>query len=239
MTVSRANTHAELIRRTIAVVEDDQDFRLNLCRFLEKSGFDVWGTDSAENFYVSLLQKKADLVLVDLGLPGEDGLTLIERLAALQIPVVALTGTGDVCSRISGFNAGALQYFVKPADLNELVAGINSQLRYLHSPKLEDGRSGPMLDWRLDTSESMLFAPNRSKSRLTSRELDLLRCLMSARGNLFSKQDLLDAMGYSNVEGGYHRIEALLARLRSKTTRDTGMALPVRAIFGRGLVFVE
>ena len=91
MTVSRANIRTEIIKHTIAVVEDDQDFRLNLCRFLEKSGFDVWGTDSAENFYVSLLQKKADLVLVDLGLPGEDGLTLIQRLAALQIPVVALT----------------------------------------------------------------------------------------------------------------------------------------------------
>ncbi len=69
------------IEFTVAVVEDDEDIRINVCRFLTKSGLHAWGTDSAEDFYIKLLREKADLVVVDLGLPGEDGLSLVKRLA--------------------------------------------------------------------------------------------------------------------------------------------------------------
>lgn len=122
----------------ISVVEDDEDIRGNVCRYLECSGFKAWGADSAEDFYVRLLRDRADLVVVDIGLPGEDGLSLVTRLAAQGVPTVLMTARADLDSRIAGLDAGALQYFVKPVDMQELTAGIRSQLRHL-TPRAAQG----------------------------------------------------------------------------------------------------
>jgi len=220
----------------IAVVEDDEDIRANVCSFLQKSGMLAWGAESAEDFYVQSLRNKADLVVVDLGLPGEDGLSLVRRLAKGGIPVVALTARGNVESRIAGFDAGALQYYVKPADLQELAAGIRSQLRrVVVGPASE---ASEVVSWRLDQPSAQLFAPNQRAVPLTSRELDLLKCLMGARGGLVAKQLLMSVMGAQDAEDGFHRIESQLTRLRRKTLEGTGLALPVRAVFGKGLVFI-
>ena len=220
----------------IAVVEDEEDIRANVCSFLSKSGLQAWGAESAEDFYVRLLRERADLVVVDLGLPGEDGLSLVRRLAEQSVPVVVLTARGDLESRIAGLNAGALQYFVKPADLHELVAGIRSQLRRVVPRAVEGGAAAP---WRLVPAMSQLVAPNQRAVPLTSRELELLGCLMAVQGTLVTKQALTAAMGAGDVEDGFHRIESQLTRLRRKTQESTGLALPVRAVFGRGLVFVS
>ena len=193
------------------------------------------GAESAEDFYVRLLTERADLVLVDLGLPGEDGLSLVRRLAGQGVPVVVLTARGDLESRIAGLEAGALQYFVKPADMHELVAGIRSQLRRAGARPVSGAQVMP---WRLDQAAARLIAPNQRAIQLTSRELELLACLMAAKGGLVTKQTLLETMGTSDVEDGFHRIESQLTRLRRKTLDGTGTTLPVRAVFGKGLVFV-
>jgi len=220
---------------TIAVVEDDEDIRSNTCRFLQKSGFQAWGAESAEDFYVRLLRDKADLVVVDLGLPGEGGLSLVQRLAAQRVPVVVQTALGDLDHRIAGLEAGALQYFVKPTDMNELVAGIRSQLRRTGASAASRTN---LVRWRLDAAGARLVAPNQQAVRLTSRELDFVSCLLAADGGLVTKQALLEAMGHDGVEDGFHRIESMLTRLRRKTLDTTGVPLPVRAVFGRGLAFV-
>jgi DNA-binding response OmpR family regulator len=83
-----------------------------------------------------------------------------------------------------------------------------------------------------------LVAPNLRTVALTTRELELVGHLIAAKGSLVTKQGLVDAMGAGDVEDGFHRIESQLTRLRRKTLEATGMALPVRAVFGKGLVFV-
>lgn len=220
---------------TIAVVEDDEDIRGNVCRYLECSGFKAWGAESAEDFYVRLLRDRADLVVVDIGLPGEDGLSLVARLAAQGVPTVLMTARADLDSRIAGLDAGALQYFVKPVDMQELAAGVRSQLRHL-APRA--GRADALAPWRLDQAASRLVAPNQRFVELTSRELELLGCLMVTQGALVTKLTLTQAMGAEEAEDGFHRIESQLTRLRRKTLETTGTALPVRAVFGKGLVFV-
>lgn len=222
---------------TIAVVEDDDDIRVNVCSFLTKSGMHAWGAESAEDFYVRLLRERADLIVVDLGLPGESGLSLVDRLTKQGVPVIVLTARGDLESRIAGLDAGALQYFVKPADMNELVAGIRSLLR-----RTVNGLPPPSthaLPWRLDVSTARLVAPNQQAVSLTTREFDLVSCLMSAQSGLVTKQELVKAMDAGDVEDGFHRIESQLTRLRRKTVDATGLPLPVRAVFGKGLVFVS
>ena len=225
---------------TIAVVENDGDVRSSVCSFLRKSGFHAWSAESAEDFYVGLLRHDADLVVMELGLPGDAGLKLIQRLAAQSVPVIVLTARGDRESRIAALNAGALQYFVKPADLPELVAGIRSQLRYakpgVRAKAAQQEAEVP--SWRLDHASARLVAPNQGAVPLTSRELELLLRLIAANGGLVSKPDLVQAMGYADEEEGFHRIQSQLTRLRRKTMEASGMALPVRAVFGKGLVFV-
>lgn len=221
----------------IAVVEDDEDIRANVCRFLQKSGFLAWGCASAEEFYVQSLRHKADLVVVDLGLPGESGLSLVQRLTAARIPVVVQTALGDVHDRIAGLEAGALQYFVKPTDLGELVAGIRSQLRRVEHGAFSRAPLAPR--WRLDVGQATLRAPNQTVVPLTSRELEFLTCLTDAKGGLVTKRALLEALGHEGVDDGFHRIESMLTRLRRKTLDATGLPLPVRAVFGRGLAFVD
>jgi DNA-binding response OmpR family regulator len=143
---------------TIAVVEDDEDIRSNVCRYLKCSGFNVWGAHSAEDFYVQLLRHRADLVVVDVGLPGEDGLSLVGRLAEQGVPSILMTARADLESRIAGLDAGALQYFVKPVDMQELAAGIRSQLRH-KSPRAIQGNS--LAPWRLDRATRRLVAPDQ------------------------------------------------------------------------------
>jgi DNA-binding response OmpR family regulator len=224
-----------LVDSTIAVVEDDEDIRSNVCRYLKSSGFNAWGADSAEDFYVQLLRHRADLVVVDVGLPGEDGMSLVRRISGQGVPTILMTARADLESRIAGLDAGALQYFVKPVDMQELTAGIRSQLRH-KTPRAAEGEA--VAPWRLDHSAGRLMAPNQKAVDLTSRELELLGCLMASQGVLVAKQTLIEAVGADGADGGFHRIESQLSRLRRKTQESTGLALPVRAVFGKGLVFV-
>lgn len=221
----------------VSVVEGDEDARGNICRFLEKSGLRAWSAESAEDFYVSLLRHRADLVIVDLGLPGDSGLGLVRRLAQQRVPVVVLTARGDVECRITALEAGALQYFIKPADLHELVAGVRSLLRRSEISQAPSP-SSHVMPWRLDTGAAQLVAPNLRTVPLTTRELELMGHLVAAQGNLVTKQFLVNALGAGNVQDGFHRVESQLTRLRRKTREATEMALPVRAVFGKGLVFV-
>lgn len=221
-------------KATIAVVEDDEDIRANVCRYLARVGFDAWGAESAEDFYVRLLRDRVDLAVIDIGLPGEDGLSLVRRLAAQGVPTVLMTARADLDSRIEGLDAGALQYFVKPVDMQELVAGIRSQLR---SKRLQMGGTPVGPAWRLDKLGAKLEAPNHKNVSLTTRELEILSCLMQTPGAVISKQVLSESVGARDLEDDFHRIESALTRLRRKTLGDTGMALPVRAVFGKGLVF--
>ena len=222
---------------TIAVVEDDADIRGNVCSYLTQSGFRAWGAESAEDFYVHLLHEHADLVVIDIGVPGEDGLRLLARLAGKGVPGVLMTVRADVGSRIAGLDAGALQYFVKPVDMQELLAGIRSLLR---SKELQGRRSDitAVVPWRLDDSACVLRAPNQKAVSLTTREMELLVCLMREPGAVLGKQELVRAVGDGEIDGDFHRIESALNRLRTKTLAATGIALPVRAVFGKGLVFV-
>jgi len=226
---------------TIAIVEDDEDIRRNVCNFLQKSGVHAWGVESVEKFYITLLREKADLVVVDLSLPREEGLCLIERLAEQRIPVIVLTARSDLCCCFTGLSSGALRYFVEPEELHALAADLRAQLHQAPPAVVlpQAALNGVHLSWHLDKAAARLIAPNRHSISLTSRELQLIGHLAAADESMVGKTELLQAMGYAYVEDGFHRIESQLNRLRRKTLQSTGMALPIRAVFGKGLVFIS
>ena len=225
----------------VAIVEDDEMQRTCVELFLQDLGFSVWGAPSAEAFYRQLAATPADVVLVDRSLPGEDGLSLIRHLRDIgRHGIIALTACGSVTDRIAGLDAGADQYFVKPVDLHELAAGIRAVARgrmrvFTQAPREPDPDDRP---WRLDRLERTLTSPLGKAVGLTSREMELLECLLEAPDHTVSKARILAALGGPEDPEGYHRVEALVSRLRKKVEAESGLSLPIRSVFGKGLVFV-
>ncbi len=224
----------------IAIVEDEDDLRMNVARFLETQGFRVWTADSAESFYRELVVTDADLVIVDLGLPGEDGLSLITHLnSSGRYPIIAMTARGTLQDRIAGLNAGTDHYFVKPVDLYELTAAINAVLRKRSVvPQTTASDTAEAGTWELLRGEAVLVTPAAATVGLTSGELQLLECLMSNAEKIITKSQMLELFDQDSVTGDFHRIEVLVSRLRSKVTKSTDQRLPLRAVFGKGLVFI-
>lgn len=209
----------------------DDGARAAVCRCLEGLGVSNWSAEASQAFFLRMLNDPADLVVVDIGLLGDSALTMVRALASEGIPAVVLGPVADPQSRVAALDAGALQYFSKPTNVDELVASVRTFLRYL--------RGLGLTFWHLDTEGPWLVAPNQRWVVLTSKELELLQSLIGAHGALVNKSELTHAMGCEKAEGGFHRIESLLTRLRHKTLDATGMPLPVRAVFGKGLVFTH
>lgn len=222
----------------IAIVEDEAEIRCLVATFLEAHGFVVWTADSAENFYRELVGRHTDLVVVYLGLPGEDGLSLIAHLHANgEHAVVALTARGTPAEQSIGLDAGADYYFVKPVDPQLLISGINAVLRRRSGfviPPADDGAG----TWLLMQEEGTLVTPNGISVSLTSREVMLLEYLIGHGHAVISKAQLLELFNLGYGEGDFNRIEALISRLRGKVMSASGLRLPARSVYGQGLSFV-
>lgn len=222
---------------SIAVIEDDEDLRANLLLSLRGRGATAWGVASAEEFYRESMVKTADIVLVDLGLPGEDGLSAIRHLRQSgRFGIIVVTARGGTDHRIAGLEAGADHYFVKPVDQRELLAAIDGLWR-----RLQQARKGAIPDsdppdavWILRMADASLTLPDGRKLTLSERECCLVRCLLAAQGVVVSKAALHDAVFPEAGEVDLHRIDVILSRLRQKLESQFGVALPVRTIFGRG-----
>jgi DNA-binding response OmpR family regulator len=225
----------------LAVVEDDEDLRQNTAQFLVSQGFTVWTADSAESFYRQMVITPTDLVIVDLGLPGEDGLSLVSHLHAYgKHAVIILTARGESADRVKGLETGADYYFVKPVDLFELAAGIRAVMRKRQAVLAPCSAPEGVTDraWGLLRAEAVLAAPNGVFVHLTSNEIILLNALMQQADKVLIKAQLYELFEQAPDDGDFHRIEVIISRLRMKVLHTCQLRLPVRAVFGRGLVFV-
>lgn len=229
---------------TLAVVEDDTDLREELEYHFRDQGYAVWGAPSAEHFYRTYAAKSADLALIDLGLPGEDGLSLIRHLSEQKrTALVVLSARSGVTERIEGLKAGADLYFSKPFSFQELELAIERLL--LRWPARSEQDSNGMSrenasghKWVLDLATAELITPDQQRMGLTSREVELLELLFKANNALVSKKEIMTALDLVNEED-WQRVNAMVYRLRQKTQSSLGLRLPLRAIFGKGLCFVH
>lgn len=231
---------------TIAVIEDDEDLRANLLLALRSKNFPAWGAASAEEFYRERVVSSADIVLVDLGLPGEDGLSALHHLRQhSNLGIVVVTARGGIENRIAGLEAGADHYFIKPVDLRELLAAIESLWRrMLVNTAATEGKNSPAPvvstdDWVLEPTALTLDLPDGRKVQLSDREYNLLDSLMAAQGLVVSKSALHTAIFPGAEEVDLHRIDVIVSRLRQKSEIQLGAPLPIRTIFGKGFVLVS
>ncbi|MDD2880337.1 MAG: response regulator transcription factor [Rhodoferax sp.] len=229
----------------IAIVEDDLDLMQSTQEFLASSGYRIWGVPSAEAFFRRFTAEPVDVVVLDIGLPGEDGLSVATLLKANpRIAVIILSARDSLNDRLAGMRAGADRYLVKPVNLMELAANIDAVLkrpRQTHvKPLLElphQATEPSAGRWRLDIQDWLLTAPNGEALKLTSREFVLLHTLIKVQGQAVPKKDLIEELFGARVLNGGGRLNVLLARLRKKAADNFAQALPIKTAYMVGYAF--
>lgn len=221
----------------VAVCEDDDDLRSILASGLLHFGFCVYGVSRAESLDPLLANRDISLLILDLGLPGEDGLSVAQRLRHERpdIGIVMLTARGMLEERVRGLSMGADLYFVKPVDLSELSAALLSlHRRIIHKPEAASRC------WRLKKRMATLETPMGSSVPLTAPELVLLDRFLANPGITIDRQDLCSALDWESDERADHRLEALISRLRKKVVEASpGEPLPIKARHSLGYAFLS
>lgn len=225
----------------IAIIEDNADLREELTFFLQHKGYSIWNTDSAESFWKKLHRCPADIVLVDLGLPGEDGFSVVDYLTEMSgFGLIIITARGDQQDNIRGMNVGADLYLVKPVNFSKLASSIDAlwQRMQQEDSAPQDVRQQDVTgSWQLVSTDYRLIAPDGDSLKLSQQEFTLLNILMLSPNQIFSKDALRKLMFRHEDDAETHRVDVILSRLRKKA-RDQNVDLPVRSIFGKGVVFV-
>jgi len=217
-------------RRLVLVVEDEAAIAEIIRMYLTKAGFGVHIERDGESGLAAVRTLRPAAVILDVGLPGIDGIEVCRRLRSAQdwTPILFVTARDDEVDRIVGLELGADDYVTKPFSPRELVARVASVLRRTHgvpeaSPALELGSV------RLDPAERRVCVDG-AQVALTATEFDLLATLMRRPGRVFSREQLLsEVWGYSAV-AGTRTVDVHIAQVRSKL----GDASPVRTVRGVG-----
>ena len=208
----------------LLIVEDDAEIRRIVARFLRESGFRVSEAAEGRAMDKALADGRIDLVVLDVMLPGEDGLSLCRRLrAGSSIPIVMLTAMGDEVDRIVGLEMGADDYIAKPFNPRELLARIRAVLRRAAQQPVAGAERKMVLvfdEWRLDGALRRLFSPEGARVALTGAEFDLLLALCQHPRRVLNRDQLLD-LTQGRAAGPCERsIDVLVSRIRNKIERE-------------------
>ncbi len=223
----------------ILVVEDDEFVQRLLGAYLEREGFHVSLAASGKELLAALDAEAIDLVLLDLGLPDEDGLTLTRHIRARSsLPVVVLTARTGRADRLSALELGADDYLVKPCDPQELVLRLRNLLG--RAAAGGDGGAGRVVcfdGWKMDLEARSLTAPDGGEVRLTRSEFNLLGAFAGAPNRVLSRGQLLDAVSRDEDSPNERVIDVLVARLRRKIERDPRHPKLILTMVGLGYKF--
>lgn len=218
----------------ILVIEDEGALRRQLRSQLVGAGFEVEGTgDGDEGLYLAS-EFPFDAAVVDLGLPGTPGLTIVRRLRAAgsRLPILILTARGRWQDKVEGLEAGADDYLTKPFQFEELTARLRALLRRAAGTACNLLIHGPL---RLDLDAQKAWVAERPVE-LTAFEYRLLELLVTHQGRVLSKQELADRLYPHDEDRDSNVIEVLLGRLRRKLDPD-GTLAPIETLRGRGYRF--
>lgn len=232
-------------KNKIIVVEDDLDFRESMVEYLVLAGFDVTGVSSALEFYQNIARQAYALVVLDIGLPDQNGFVLAEYIRQnTDMRIIMLTAQSSVESKVTAYRSGADIYLVKPIDFAELAASLQSILgrlaepeaRQSHQPQATGAAFPQEHAWKLLHTDRLLVTPEGSKVSLTSKEYDLLETLAGHPGSVVERQTLLKALVYDNDDFGNRALDALIHRLRRKK-EELEDRIPIKTIHGSGYCF--
>jgi DNA-binding response OmpR family regulator len=222
--------------KRVLVVEDDAAIRRGVVDALRFHGYEVAEAADGSDGLTRALGPDYDLLLLDLVLPGRDGLEILRevRLAFPTLPVIVLTARGEEADRVSGLKLGADDYVVKPFGIRELLARVEAVMR--RSPE----RPRPAVVLRFGGGEADLATGevvlrSGEKVRLLPLETELLRYLASCPGRIVSRDEILSRVWHSKLTAAETRtVDVHMARLREKLGDDPARPRLIRTIRGRG-----
>ena len=222
----------------ILVVEDDMQIARNLRDYLEVAGFEVTAVGDGSSALASIRGNRPDLLVLDLGLPGIDGLDVARELRRTStVPIVMLTARGEESDRIVGLELGADDYLVKPFSPKELVARVRAVLRRTSGTTAgaEVLRAG---DVEVDLPK-MRARVGGQPVDLTPTEFELLATLAREPGRVFTRGQLLDALHGVTLETYERAIDAHVKNLRKKIEPEPGRPRYVLTVHGVGYRFAD
>ncbi|HEY6941417.1 response regulator transcription factor [Dokdonella sp.] len=225
----------------VLLVVDDDDAIVELVRrYFGLHGFRVVAAADGRAMRAELLSSPVDIVLLDLGLPGEDGLELTRYLRMhWSGPIVIVSGRGDTVDRIVGLELGADDYVTKPFDLRELLARVRSVLRRSQERAAPRPAAGTLrfAGFTLDPASRTLVRADGSTVGLTTGEFDLLVAFVERPNHVLSRDDLIGAL-HGREAGPYDRsVDMQVGRLRRKIETDPAEPQLIKSVRGAGYLF--
>ena len=226
----------------ILVVDDDAEIRNLLQEYLQKQGYRVTAAADGKALRAGMDTLRPDLVILDLMLPGEDGLALCRDLRARsEVPIIMLTARGDDTDRIVGLEVGADDYVPKPFNPRELVARIRSVLRRARSLpdnlKPEEVRGFRFAGWKLDVATRNLTSPAGVVIPLGGTDFRLLKIFLDHPNRVLTRDQLIDFMLSRDAAPFDRAIDVQVSRLRHRLADDAKEPGIIKTVRGHGYVF--
>ncbi len=226
----------------LLVVDDDREIRDLVSRFLARHGYRVTTARDGREMKQALADWSIDLIVLDLMLPGTDGLTLCRELRATsKIPVIMLTAMGEEMDRIVGLEMGADDYLPKPFNPRELLARIKAVLRRIEQPsRVPDQERSSLIrfeDWELDTATRVLKNVEGVVVDLTAGEFELLQAFTQHPQRLLRRDPILDMTRGRSAVPFDRTVDVQVGRLRRKIEADPANPLLIKTVRGGGYIF--
>jgi len=226
----------------ILVVDDDREIRDLIARFLGNHGLRVQVAADGNEMHQMLQDWAIDLIVLDLMLPGEDGLSLCRHLRAdSDIPIIMLTAMGEELDRIIGLEMGADDYLAKPFNPRELLARIKAVLRRAEAARVTPDAAADDVSefdgWQLDAGRRELRSPQSVLVALTAGEYDLLSAFVARPQRVLSRDQLLDLVRGREAQAFDRSIDVLVSRLRRKIEVDPANPLLIKTVRNGGYLF--
>ena len=228
---------------TILIVEDDTASRALLVSYFSNEGYHVLEMEQAEDLVRRVKEERVDLVLLDINLPGKDGLTVTRELRAeSKIGIILVTSKGDEIDRIVGLELGADDYVTKPFNPRELLVRAKNLLWRVHDcQQLKKRHADPDVlrfeGWQLDCNRRLLSDSGNTSERLPEGEFKLLQTLVSRAGVVLSRDQLLDAIRDREWTPNDRSVDVLIGRLRRKLKDDPAKPALILTAHGAGYLF--
>jgi len=230
--------------KTLLVCDDEDHLREMLSEYFGERGYGVIEAGTADQMAKLLESRAPDAIILDINMPGTDGLTALRNLRTTsQVPVIMLSAAGEVVDRIIGLEMGADDYVAKPVDLRELEARVKAALRrqgFLEAADQKEPGGGGTVPFgicRLDLDGAKLFGPDGQEIMITAMEFNLLRVFARNRGRVLNREQLLDQAHDRGWDHYDRSIDLRISRIRRKIEKNPTKPEAIRTVRGIGYIF--